>query len=217
MSDDWGVKFQQNTKYSRHDLGGGGLDWSKKPQTYKEYPDSEKIKLPAPEIEVKQSLPNVLLKRRSIRDYRNTPLSLTELSYLLWAAQGITAQMYGYDFRTSPSAGALYPVETYLLINNVEEIAQGIYHYAIRAHALELIKKGNFATEGANAALGQEMVASAQSVFIWTAVFERSKWKYKQRAYRYVYLDAGHIAAHLSLAAVSIGLATCQIAAFFDD
>ena len=117
----------------------------------------------------------------------------------------------------SPSAGALYPVETYLLVNRVDKVESGIYHYAVRSHSLELLKKGDLKVESASAALGQNMVARAQVAFIWTAVFKRSKWKYKQRTYRYVYLDAGHIAAHLSLAAVSLGLGSCQIAAFFDD
>lgn len=217
MNNSDGERFQQSSKYSRQNIGSGGLDWSKKPETYKEYPESEKIKLPSVESSQRENLPVVLKKRRSIRDYNDESLSLAELSYLLWATQGITAKMSGYEFRASPSAGALYPVETYLLINKVEKVDSGIYHYGVKNHCLELLKKGDYAEEAAAGALGQGMVACAQAVFIWTAVFERSKWKYRQRAYRYVYLDAGHIAAHLSLAAVSLGLGTCQIAAFFDD
>ncbi|RMF92965.1 MAG: SagB/ThcOx family dehydrogenase [Candidatus Schekmanbacteria bacterium] len=217
MSAKEGEKFQEKTKYSRHSLSGGRLDWSKKPPLYKEYPDSKKIKLPPPARDKEESFSNIIMKRRSIRDYSNSPLSLSDLSYLLWATQGITAQIYGYEFRAAPSAGALYPIETYLLVNNVKEIEKGIYHYAVKSHSLETIKEGDFSKKTASAALGQDMVALAPLCFIWTAIFERSKWKYSERAYRYVYLDAGHIAAHLSLAAVSIGLVSCQIAAFFDD
>jgi len=144
-------------------------------------------------------------------------LSLDELSYLLWAANGISRREMDYEFRTAPSAGALYPIETYLVINNVEDLEKGIYHYNVKHHQLEEIQLGDFGRFAAAGALGQEMCASAAVVFIWTAVFQRSKWKYQQRAYRYVYLDAGHIAGNLALAATSLGLGSCQIAALFDD
>ena len=123
----------------------------------------------------------------------------------------------GYEFRTAPSAGALYPIETYLVANIVEDLDQALYHYNIEAHALETLKVGNFAEKTAHAALEQKMFTEAPVALIWTAVFERSKWKYAQRAYRYVYLDAGHIAQNLAVAATSIGLGSCQIGAFFDD
>jgi SagB-type dehydrogenase family enzyme len=122
-----------------------------------------------------------------------------------------------YEFRTAPSAGALYPIESYVMPNNVSGVQKGIYHYSIKDHSLETIKLGEFATEMAEAALRQAMVRDAQVVFIWTAILERSKWKYKQRAYRYIYLDCGHIGQNLALAAVSLGLGSCQIGALFDE
>jgi SagB-type dehydrogenase family enzyme len=99
----------------------------------------------------------------------------------------------------------------------VEEIDPGIYHYDVVRHRLEQLRLGDFRMETARAALDQQMAARANVVFIWTAVFERSKWKYRQRAYRYVYLDAGHIAQNLALAAVALDLGSCQIAALYDD
>ena len=108
-------------------------------------------------------------------------------------------------------------IETYLVVNNVEEINPGVYHYNIQNHYLELLKEGDYAAETAQAALGQRMCADAPVVFIWTAVFQRMKWKYDQRAYRYVYLDAGHIVENLALTATSLGLGSCQIGALFDD
>jgi SagB-type dehydrogenase family enzyme len=111
----------------------------------------------------------------------------------------------------------LYPIETYVAVNNVEDLTEGIYHYNIKNHLLEEIKLGNFGDKIAHAALDQEMCADASFVFIWTAIFRRSKWKYSQRAYRYVYLDAGHVAQNLALAAVSIACGSCQVGAFFDD
>jgi SagB-type dehydrogenase family enzyme len=99
----------------------------------------------------------------------------------------------------------------------VEETVPGIYHYSIRNHFLELLKKGDLAVDVARAALDQRMCAEAAVVFIWTAIFQRSKWKYAQRAYRYVYLDAGHIAENLALAATSLSLGSCHIAAICDN
>ncbi len=209
--------FQQETKYYRGEMGGAGADGLREPETYKQYPDCERIALPKVSAPDAGSLHDALSRRRSVRRFGQTPLSAEHLSYMLWASTGISRRQMGYEFRTAPSAGALYPVETYLSVHNVSEIKQGIYHYAIAEHALELLEAGDFSVDVARAALDQQMCAGAAVVFIWTAIFERSKWKYKQRAYRYVYLDAGHIAENLALAATGLGLAGCHIAAIYDD
>ena len=163
------------------------------------------------------SLDGALRRRKSVREFARRPLVAGQLSYLLWASTGIRATEGVHAFRTAPSAGALYPIETYLTVNRVEGVRPGVYHYGIRRHDLEEICAGHFGMETARAALGQEMCAGAGAIFIWTAVFARATWKYGQRAYRYIYLDAGHIAENLALAAVSLGLGSCQIAALFDD
>ncbi len=152
-----------------------------------------------------------------LRAFSSQPLSKLDLGFLLWASTGIQRIEHGYDFRNAPSAGALYPIETYVGVNNVEDVDKGIYHYNIKDHSLEEIKTGNFGDAIAHAALDQTICAIAPVVFIWTAMFNRSKWKYAQRAYRYVYLDAGHIAQNLALAATSITCGSCQVGAFFDD
>jgi SagB-type dehydrogenase family enzyme len=159
----------------------------------------------------------VLKSRSSVRSFSRKPLTVAELSFLLWASTGIRAKKEGYAFRTAPSAGALYPIETYLAVNNVEDLPNGLYHYSIKFNGLEELKVGELGEKLAHSALDQEMCSRAPVVFIWTAVFSRSKWKYRQRAYRYVYLDAGHIAQNLALSAASIGLGSCQLGAFFDD
>ena len=123
----------------------------------------------------------------------------------------------GYEYRTAPSAGALYPVETYIIAHNVEGLERGVYHYNIRQHVLEEIRLGDHTDQICTAAMGQEVCGRSAVVFLWTAVFQRCKFKYGQRAYRYIYLDAGHIAENLALAAVSLGLASCPIAALYDD
>ena len=119
----------------------------------------------------------------------------------------MTATLPGYRFRTAPSAGALYPIETYLFARAVAGLAPGFWHLDVPGWRLELVRAGELAWELAEAALGQGMVAQAAATFLWTAVVERSAWKYGQRAYRYIYLDAAHIAAHLGLAAEALGLA----------
>jgi SagB-type dehydrogenase family enzyme len=159
----------------------------------------------------------VLRQRRSVRRFLDEPLREGELSLLLWAAQGVTQSGRGLSLRTAPSAGALYPVETYLVIHAVEGIDSGVYHYAVEEHALEQLKTGDFRMQTARAALDQEIAYRANVVFIWTALFERSKWKYRQRAYRYVYLDAGHIAQNVALGAVALELGSCQVAALYDE
>jgi SagB-type dehydrogenase family enzyme len=212
-----GDLFQKETKYFRGKLGGGPLLWHTKPETYKRYPEAPKIKLGPPTTEEGMSLWQAINKRHSIRNFADEPLDQTTLSQLLWASQGITRESMGFGFRTCPSAGALYPVETYLAIHNSKDIDPGIYHYGVRDHTLEQLRVGDFRNAVALAALDQDMAFAAAAVFIWTAVFQRSKWKYNQRAYRYIYLDAGHIAQNLALAAVSLGLGTCPIGALYDD
>jgi len=211
-----GDTFQEETSYNRNRMPGGWLDWDNKPETYKTYPDKKRIALPQPKG-TDISFDTTLKRRRSIRHFSKEPLSLDNLSYLLWATTGIQRVEQGYEFRTVPSAGALYPIETYVLANNVAGLEPSICHYAIKDHQLEILQLGDFGTQMARGALDQVMVRDAQATFIWTAVMARPKWKYKQRAYRYIYLDCGHIGQNQALAAVSLGLGTCQIGALYDD
>lgn len=211
-----GDRYQQETKYFRNKFGDGP-DWSLQPDQYKEYPNNPKIELPKVNTIETESLKYVIQNRKSIRNFTKEPLSKEHLSFLLWASTGIQRKERGFEFRTAPSAGALYPIETYIVINNVKNISQGVYHYNIRNHYLEEIKKGDFRADITEAALNQQMCYYAAAVFIWTSIFNRSKCKYGQRAYRYIYLDAGHIAENLALSATSINLGTCQIAALYDD
>lgn len=213
-----GESFQEETKYAPDRMGGRYLDWENMPERYKNYPESTpRIKLPGAEFGKDANLWEVLLRRRSVRDYvPDLALPLGTLSALLWATQGITAEAGDYQLRSAPSAGGLYPIETYLMVRAVEGLGQGIYHFRPNAFDLEFMKPGDFSWNLAQAALGQGMIADAQVTFLWTAVVERSKWKYRQRAYRYIYLDAGHIAQNLYLAGAAAGLGICGIGAFFD-
>ena len=217
MKEGVGDIFQKETKYYRGRLPEGGLDWGSVPDTYKRYSESLRIALPPPSFGQAVSIWEVMKKRRSIREFKEERLSLSDLSQILWASQGITQKVQGVSLRTTPSAGALYPIETYLVINAVSELEAGVYHYAVETHELEQLKQGDFRIPITRTALDQEIAYFANVVFVWTAIFEWSKWKYQQRAYRYVYMDAGHIAQNVALSAVALGLSSCQLGALYDD
>jgi SagB-type dehydrogenase family enzyme len=211
-----GDRFQHETKYEPGRMPGHQLIWETKPDLYKEYPEAPKVELPSFEPSRTMSLDQALKQRKSVREFQPKSISKGQLSYLLWASTGIQRVEEGYAFRTAPSAGALYPIETYVVANNVRTLEAGLYHYSIRTHQLEQLQSGDLRRQIAAAALGQGMCATASAVFVWSAVFERCKWKYGQRAYRYIYLDAGHIAENLALAAVSLNLGSCAIGALYD-
>ncbi|MBU0497278.1 MAG: SagB/ThcOx family dehydrogenase [Candidatus Thermoplasmatota archaeon] len=217
MSISYGDVFQQHSKYHRHEMPQHYLDWNTRPPLYKTYPQVPHIHLPEPTHPKTPSLFTILQARKSVRNYLDESISKTQISQLLWATTGIRRIELGLAYRTAPSAGALYPIETYLVVNNVTGVSQGIYHYSIQQHQLEELRVGDFRNDITQAALDQNMCATASVIFVWTGVFSRSKWKYGQRAYRYVYLDCGHIAENLALTATGLGLGTCQIAALYDD
>lgn len=214
-----GNQFQEETKYTRDRIGGYSLEWETFPEPFKNYVNPlAVIPLPKPEFTGNPDFWKALNTRRSRRIYRGAePITLVILATLLWATQGITKKYGETFFRTAPSAGGLFPIETYLNIRLVESLEAGIYHFRPRKFDLEFLKKGEFSKMLAEASLGQGIVANAQVTFIWSAVLARSKWKYRQRAYRYIYLDAGHICQNLYLAAETLGLGACAIGAFFDD
>ncbi|MHA2118103.1 MAG: SagB/ThcOx family dehydrogenase [Candidatus Thorarchaeota archaeon] len=212
-----GDDFYRKSKYTRGNLPRHRLDWSSKPPTYKRYESVQKVQLPDPISEGGAGLWKVLNIRRSRRAYADDPLTLEDLSQLVWATQGVTANVSDHDLRTAPSAGALYPIETYICVNRVSDLESGLYHYSVPDHELDFLKPGKFGGNVSRGALDQKMTEKAAVVFIWSAIFQRSKWKYLQRAYRYIFLDAGHIAQNLALAAEALGYGTCQIGAIYDD
>jgi len=222
-SKDIGDRFQLETKYQRGKLPRHFLDRDNKPKLYKDYENPiDVISIPEPDFNNEAKLMEILASRRSRRNYDlQKPLDLKVLSTLLWATQGATEKLdtqFGHLFlRTAPSAGALYPIETYLNVRLVAGLEPGIYHFRPHYFDLELLKKGDYSEEFSLAALNQKMVRSAQVTFVWTAVVERSKWKYLQRAYRYIYLDCGHIGQNLYLAAEALQLGCCTIGAIFDE
>lgn len=209
-----GQLFQERTKYFR---SATRSPWAAEKKTAHDVSSGKTIPLPKPRFEKVLDFWTILKKRRSIRDYQTGPLSLNELTNLLWATQGLTGGVISSWYRTVPSAGALHPIDTYLVINRVEELPSGIYFFHVEDFALQEKKAGDFSRQIASAALGQEMALNAAVVFVWVAVIDRCRQKYRQRAYRYIYLDCGHIGQNLYLAATAMNLGCCTIGAFFDE
>jgi len=166
------------------------------------------IQLPKPVHTGKMSLEETLLRRESVRDFTSQPLTLQETSQLLWAAQGMTRKWGG---RTAPSAGALYPLEAYLVT------AEGFFHYLPDRHQLIRISDRNLLKDLCLAALGQACTREAPAVIVLTAVYERTSGKYGQRAERYIAMEAGHTAQNILLQATALGLGTVPVGAFHDD
>ena len=196
---------------------GGLLNWGGRPERVKTYADAERVGLPDPRSHKYQELvlEEAIEARRSVRDYSSAPLSLEGLSRLLYAAQGITEARWG--FRAAPSAGALYPIELYAAVHNVTGLERGLYHYAVLEHGLESLRYGDFRAAAVQAGLGQDFLGQANVCFILSAIFQRTRWRYRERTYRYVLLEAGHVGQNLYLAATSMGLGACAVGAFFDD
>lgn len=172
------------------------------------------VALPPPVTFSKISVEEALQTRRSIRTYKSTPVTLQEISQLLWAAQGITAES---RFRTTPSAGALYPLELYLVAGNVEGLAPGIYHYLSQHHVLIKESDGDLRLPLYKAALEQDSARSGAADIVITGVFSRTRKKYGDRANRFVYMEAGHAAQNIYLQSVSLKLGTVSLGAFDDN
>jgi SagB-type dehydrogenase family enzyme len=172
------------------------------------------IKLSEPRYDGNVSIERALKKRRSIREYSDKPLTLTEVSQLLWAAQGKTRSTFG---RTAPSAGALYPIEVYLVVGNVTGLSKGIYKYQPENHELLRIADVDKQGDLCSAALGQGCVRGGAVVIVFAAVYERTTQKYGQRGIRYVHVEIGHAAQNVYLQAVSLNLGTVVVGAFNDN
>jgi SagB-type dehydrogenase family enzyme len=194
---------------------GAALDWGGRPEGHKTYTDAKRIALPDPRGYAGLTLEEAVEARRSVRDYAAGPHSSEELSRLLHAAQGITERRWG--FRAAPSAGALYPIELYPVVHDVAGLPPGIYHYAVQEHGLELLQPGDFCAAVMQAGLWQDFLGTAGVCFVLSAIFQRTRWRYRERTYRYVLLEAGHVGQNLYLAATAMGLGACAVGAFLDD
>jgi len=171
---------------------------------------ASQIQLPQPISKGRISLEEAISKRRSQRTFREQELNLEQIGQLLWSAQGITAKVGGYNFRAAPSAGALYPMEIYLLTKG------GFFHYLPEGHKLEILDEKDLRKDLASSVLGQEAISQAPLDIVICAVYSRVTSKYGQRGIKYVHIEAGHIAQNIHLQAVALGLASVPIGAFDD-
>lgn len=173
------------------------------------------IPLPAARQDGGASIERVLSERRSVREYRGDALSLEDVAQLLWAAQGVTEPRGG--LRTAPSAGALYPLETYLVAGSVSGLDAGLYHYLPAEHELVLVRSGDLRATLADVSLRQAAIGAAPVSIVVSAVFARTEGRYGGRAARYVPMEVGSVAQNVALQAVSLGLGSVFIGAFRDE
>jgi len=171
----------------------------------------KEIQLPQPLTKGKVSLEETIARRRSQRSFKGKELTLEEISQLLWAAQGITGKEGAHNFRSVPSAGALYPMEVYALTKD------GLYHYVPENNILEVLDERDLRSNLAIAAFGQSSVSQAALDIVICAVYERVTAKYGERGKRYVEIEAGHVAQNIHLQAVALGLGSVPIGAFSDE
>ena len=172
------------------------------------------VDLPQPRLRGVASLEESLHERRSVREYSEAPMTLEEVSQLLWAGQGLTSDRGG---RTAPSAGALYPMELYLVAGNVSGLPPGVYKYQPVENRLAIIKEGDLRESLARAAANQTWMKDGAVEIVVAAVQERTTVKYGERGVRYVYIEAGHVAQNVLLQATAMDLGAVPVGAFYED
>jgi SagB-type dehydrogenase family enzyme len=217
-----GYEFVAETKYPKLSEPDQKLGNPQPPYEIPIKSDQALIDLPRPNsIDIATyDLRRAIEERRSLRRYSGDTLSLEELSYLLWLTQGVKKinEKRKVTLRTVPSAGCRHPFETFLSINRVDGLDPGLYRFIATEHKLAALQRSKtFNDKLTEACLGQRHVATSAVTFIWAAVPYRTVWRYSERSYRYLYLDAGHVCQNLHLAAESINCGICAIGAFDDD
>jgi SagB-type dehydrogenase family enzyme len=222
MTESIGLEFMRRTRYSEISTSPQSLGIIPQPPLELPAPEgAELISLPqpasfsVPQMDLRLAIEN----RHTLRKYAETALSIEELTYLLWVSQGVKRiSSRPSTARNVPSAGARHAFETYLLINRVEGLEAGLYRYmAIENQLAKLNASAQINPLITAACHDQSHIANSAATFIWVAVVERMFWRYVERGYRYLHLDAGHVCENLALGAEQIGCGICPIAAFDDD
>ncbi|SDY75073.1 SagB-type dehydrogenase domain-containing protein [Proteiniborus ethanoligenes] len=216
-----GKEFMEKTKYKYLDESDQNKGLPQPPFELDYDKEAELIDLPSAEnLNIKNmDLRTAIETRRTLRKYADTPLTIEELSYLLWCTQGVKQIVSRpATLRNVPSAGARHVFETFLLINRVEGIKPGLYRYIALSHKLIAVNlEPEIADKVTFACRDQVFVKNSAVTFIWAADIYRVTWRYGERGYRYIHLDAGHVCQNLYLTAVSIDGGACAIGAFDDD
>jgi SagB-type dehydrogenase family enzyme len=187
--------------------------WGRRPPQFKRYEGVASLPLHRPQLRDGLATERAMMARHSTRRYAGHALTLEQLSRLLLLTAGVT-----HDGRRShPSSGALYPIEVYPVVHDVEGLEPGLYHYCIRDHALEHLREGDLRGDVVRQALTQSFLADANVILYFTVIFQRMRFKYQDRAYRYGLIETGHLGQNAYLAATSMGLGACAVGAFDDD
>ncbi len=213
-----GSTFIEKTCYQHLGESDQRLGVPQPPLTRRAAPDAVIHDLPVIPEQMKRDLVKLIADRRSLRRFSERIISLKDLAWLLWSTQGVTREIQGKaTFRTVPSAGARHAFETLLMINKVEGLTPGLYRYMAMEHKLEQISLDPGLCDAVcEGCLGQTFVTQTAVTFLWVADVQRMCWRYQERGYRYLLLDAGHVCQNLYLAAEAIDCGVCAIAAYDD-
>ena len=214
---DLGVIYHEWSKPGVIDVFGTVADWGQQPPPYKTYEQAPQVALPAPRLVGGLPTEEAINRRRSTREYSGEPMTLEELSRVLFLMDGINYERWGNRLRAAPSSGALYPIEAYAVAHEIAGLEPGVYHYGVKDHSLAQVRAGDLRHEVVSQGLSQQFLGQCNVVLFLTVIFQRMRFKYQDRTYRYGLLEAGHLGQNIYLAATSMGLGACAIGAFMDD
>jgi SagB-type dehydrogenase family enzyme len=193
-------------------------------QSFKRYPNLDRVAMPKPLQNEGVEVEAAILGRRSTRAFDVTrPITIEQVSKLLHFSSGITGQKeigsgITHNMRAAPSGGGLYPLEVYPCLLNIEGANRGIYHYNVKEHSLELLKEAEAGSEPAQPPFGiHTPLENPAAIFVLTAVFRRTTFKYSDRGYRLILIEAGHIVENFWLVATAMKLGAVALFSFLDD
>jgi SagB-type dehydrogenase family enzyme len=195
------------------DAVGALANLGRQPPLYKSYADMVRVALPQPSLAGGLTTEAAIARRHSVRAYSPDPMTVHELSRVLLLTGGLS----GDGRRHHPSSGALYPIETYAVVHNVDGVEPGVYHYGVEHHELHQVRAGDFRAYVIKHGLNQKFLGECAVVVYLTMIFQRMRFKYGERSYRYGVIEAGHLGQNLYLAATSLGLGACAVGAYDDD
>ena len=214
---DLGVVYHEWSKPGVMDVFGTVADWGQQPPLYKTYEQAPQVALPTPRLDGGLPTEEAINRRRSTREYSGEPMTLEELSRVLFLMGGINDERWGNRLRTAPSSGALYPIEVYAVAHGITGLEPGVYHYGVKDHSLARVRSGDLREEVVRQGLSQQFLGECNAVLFLTVIFQRMRFKYQDRTYRYGLIEAGHLGQNIYLVATSMGLGACAIGAFMDD
>jgi SagB-type dehydrogenase family enzyme len=214
---DLGLVYHEWSKPGPMDAIGSLANVGRQPPPFKSYLGVVRIALPQPDLRAGLPVEEAIRTRRSTRAYAPEPMAPQELSRVLQLTAGMSGTRWSKGLRNHPSSGALYPIEMYPVVHNVEGVEPGVYHYNVQHHELEQVRAGDYRQYVMDHGLSQEFLGQCAAVVYLTMIFQRMRFKYRERSYRYGLIEAGHLGQNLYLAATSLGLGACAVGAYNDE